>query len=45
VVFPYYSYSVENYRRILAEHGLTLTDVHADGGKNLYYLARKESAP
>jgi ubiquinone/menaquinone biosynthesis C-methylase UbiE len=41
VVFRYFSYSVENYRRILADHQLTLTNVHVDSGKNTYYLATK----
>jgi SAM-dependent methyltransferase len=41
VVFRYFSYSIENYRRILAEHQFRLTDVHQDSGKNTYYLARK----
>ena len=41
VVFRYFSYSVENYRRILADHGLVLVDVHTDSGQNTYYLARK----
>ena len=41
VVFRYYSYSPENYRRILADHGFTLIDVHADSGQNTYYLATK----
>ncbi len=41
VTFRYFSYSVESYRRILADHGLTLTDVHVDQGKNTYYLAKK----
>lgn len=39
VTFHYYSLSVENYRRLLAEHGLTLIDTHADAGDNTYYLA------
>ena len=42
VMFQYFSFSVEGYRRILAEHGFTLVDVHADAGKNTYYLAKKE---
>jgi len=37
VTFHYYSYSVEGYRRVLAERGLTLESVHADAGKNTYY--------
>ena len=39
--FRYFSYSVHNYRRILGDHDFTLTDVHADGGNNTYYLAKK----
>jgi ubiquinone/menaquinone biosynthesis C-methylase UbiE len=41
VVFRYFSYSIHNYRRILRDHGFTLLSVHADGGNNTYYLARK----
>lgn len=41
VVFRYFSFSVDRYRSILREHHLTLVDVHADGGQNTYYLARK----
>jgi SAM-dependent methyltransferase len=41
VTFRYFSYSVDGYRRILAEHGFTLVDVHADSGNNTHYLARK----
>lgn len=41
VTFRYFSYSVEGYRRILSDHGFTLVDVHADGGNNTYYLAKK----
>ena len=41
VTFRYFSYSVSSYRRILEDHGFTLVDVHADGAKNTYYLARK----
>ena len=43
VVFRYFSFSIENYRRILADRGFTLTDVHEDKGKNTYYLATKRS--
>jgi SAM-dependent methyltransferase len=43
VVFRYFSFSIVNYRRILSEHGLTLVDVHADSGKNTYYLAHKSA--
>ncbi len=41
VTFCYFSFSVDNYRRILGEHGFTLIDVHADSGNNTYYLAKK----
>jgi len=41
VTFRYFSYSVNNYRRILGDHGLTLVDVHTDSGNNTYYLAKK----
>src|SRR5262245_50758657 len=44
VTFPYFSFDVEGYRQLLAEHGLTLVDVHKDRGDNTYYLAeRRES--
>jgi SAM-dependent methyltransferase len=41
VAFHYYSFSRDDYRRVLGENGFTLTDVHADSGKNTYYLAHK----
>jgi SAM-dependent methyltransferase len=41
VTFRYFSYSIQNYRRILGDHRLTLVDVHADSGNNTYYLAKK----
>jgi cyclopropane fatty-acyl-phospholipid synthase-like methyltransferase len=41
VTFRYFSFSINHYRSILADHGFTLLDVHADGGKNTYYLATK----
>lgn len=41
VTFRYFSYSVQNYRRILGDHGFALVDVHADRGNNTYYLAQK----
>jgi len=43
VVFRYFSLSIENYRRILADQGFTPIDVHEDMGKNTYYLATKRS--
>ncbi len=42
VTFRYYSFSIENYRRILSEQGFALTDVHTDKSKNTCYLARKQ---
>jgi SAM-dependent methyltransferase len=44
VVFRYFSFSRDGYRRILGEHAFTLVDVHEDSGKNTYYLACKSSA-
>jgi SAM-dependent methyltransferase len=41
VTFRYFSYSVDGYRRILASHAFSLVDVHADSGKNTYYLAKR----
>jgi hypothetical protein len=41
VVMRYFSFSIENYRRILGDQGFTLIDVHEDKGKNTYYLATK----
>jgi len=41
ILFRYFSYSIENYRRILDDHGLTLIDVHSDKGDNTYYFATK----
>jgi ubiquinone/menaquinone biosynthesis C-methylase UbiE len=41
VTFRYYSFSIENYRKLLSEQGFSLIDVHADEGENTYYLATK----
>ncbi len=41
VTFRYFSYTVDNYRRILRDFSFTLVDVHADSGNNTYYLAKK----
>ena len=41
VIFRYFSFSIDNYRRILADHGFTSLDVHVDSGNNTYYLATK----
>jgi ubiquinone/menaquinone biosynthesis C-methylase UbiE len=43
VVFRYFSFNVDGYRRILRDHALTLVDVHADSGRNTCYLARKSA--
>jgi cyclopropane fatty-acyl-phospholipid synthase-like methyltransferase len=39
VTFLYYSYSTENYRRLLEEQSLSLTDTHLDTSGNRYYSA------
>jgi SAM-dependent methyltransferase len=41
VPFRYWSFSVDGYRELLQENGLTLVDMHRDKGQNIYYLARK----
>lgn len=41
VIFRYFSYSADSYRRILGDHSFTLVDVHTDSGDNTYYLAKK----
>ncbi|HEY6341352.1 MAG TPA: hypothetical protein VIY49_07660 [Bryobacteraceae bacterium] len=41
VVMRYFSFSIENYRRILGDQGFTLIDVHEDNGGNTHYLAIK----
>ena len=41
VVFRYWSFTIDGYRRILEERGFALVDFHTDNGKNGYYLARK----
>jgi ubiquinone/menaquinone biosynthesis C-methylase UbiE len=41
VTFRYFSYGAHSYRRILSDHRFTLVDIHADSGKNTYYLAKK----
>ena len=41
VPFRYFSFSVEGYRDLLAQHELTLCDVHSDSWDNIYYLARR----
>jgi SAM-dependent methyltransferase len=43
VAFRYWSFSVEDYRHVLSEHGFTLSDVHQDSGGNTYYLAQKSA--
>jgi hypothetical protein len=41
VEFHYYSFTMDGYRSVLADHSFTLSDFHTDRGKNGYYLARK----
>jgi SAM-dependent methyltransferase len=41
VEFHYYSFTIDGYRSVLADHGFTLIDFHTDRGKNGSYLARK----
>lgn len=41
VEFPYYSFTIDGYQRILRENGLKLVAFHIDEGDNCYYLARK----
>jgi SAM-dependent methyltransferase len=41
VTFRYFSYSAHSYRRILSDYRFTMVDIHADSGKNTYYLAKK----
>ena len=41
VEFHYYSFSVDAYRRVLAEHRFSLVDFHRDAGDNRYYLAQR----
>jgi SAM-dependent methyltransferase len=45
VPFRYFSFSIENYRRILGQQGFTLMGVHKDKGGNTYYMATKSSEP
>lgn len=40
VPFRYWSFSVDGYRELLRENGLSLVDTHRDKGQNIYYLAR-----
>jgi len=41
VDFVYYSFTIDGYKQILHDHGLTFVDFHTDTGENGYYLARK----
>jgi SAM-dependent methyltransferase len=41
VPFHYWSFTIEGYRELLAQNGMTLVDVHRDAGQNTYYLATK----
>jgi len=43
VQFRYWSFTIDDYRRVLSERGFTLSDYHEDGGKNGYYLAKKSA--
>lgn len=43
VPFHYWSFSVENYRELLNENGLTLLDVHPDAGQNIHYMCRRDN--
>ena len=45
VIFKYFSYSRDSYRRLLGDHGFTLVDVHADSANNTYYFAKKAETP
>ena len=45
VAFRYFSFSIENYRRILGDQGFTLISVRQDKGGNTYYLATKSPEP
>lgn len=41
VALPYYSFSTDGYRAVLAANDLTLVDVHTDSWANTYYLSHK----
>lgn len=41
VEFHYYSFTMDGYRSVLADHRLNLVDFHKDNGENGYYLATK----
>jgi SAM-dependent methyltransferase len=41
VEFRYYSFSFDDYRRVLSDHGLAFANFHHDAGENGYYLAHK----
>jgi ubiquinone/menaquinone biosynthesis C-methylase UbiE len=43
VEFPYYSFTLDGYQRVLRESGLKLVAFHVDQGENCYYFSRKES--
>jgi len=43
IEFHYYSFTIEGYRRVLADGGLDLIDFHKDTGENGYYLAVKSA--
>jgi hypothetical protein len=42
VPFHYWSFTIEGYRELVAQNGMTLVDVHRDAGQNTYYLAAKQ---
>ncbi len=42
VDFRYYSFTVDGYQRILADHGFAFVSFHTDEGENGYYLATKQ---
>ena len=41
VDFVYFSFTLDGYRRVLADHDLAVVEFHTDAGENGYYLARK----
>ncbi|HEY8549521.1 MAG TPA: class I SAM-dependent methyltransferase [Vicinamibacterales bacterium] len=42
VPFRYVSFSIDGYRALLRDHGLSLVEHHVDAHENRHYLARKE---
>ncbi|MEQ1871864.1 MAG: class I SAM-dependent methyltransferase [Vicinamibacterales bacterium] len=41
VSFRYYSFTMDSYRRLLADHGFHVVGFHKDAGNNGHYLAAK----